>query len=80
MPNPAKDYITFTLESDQIATYELFIFNSFGKKIKTFDSGSNKNIVWDLSDDNGSKVPPGTYFYRLISDELHESGKIILLD
>jgi len=80
MPNPAKHYITFTSESGQVLNYELFIFDSFGKKIKTFTPESNSKFIWDLKGDTGQKVPPGTYYYRLISKEHYESGEIILLD
>ena len=79
-PNPAKDFIIFTSESGQVLNYELFIFDSFGKKIKTFRTEANKTTFWDLTSENGRKVKPGTYYYRLISDMHQESGKIILLD
>ena len=56
IPNPAKDYISFTLESDQIAKYELLLFDSFGKQINSFVSRTCNIIVWDLSNEHGQKA------------------------
>jgi len=79
-PNPAKDYLTFTLKSDQFANYELLIFNSFGKIIKSYVSGINREISWDCTNEENQKVAPGIYYYSLISDKHQESGKIMLVD
>lgn len=79
-PNPAKDKLTFTLEINQEINCEIYIFNSVGKKIKTFTTGNSKSIIWDLTDQSGQKVAPGTYYYKLNSTSFQESGKIILIE
>jgi len=80
MPNPAKESVTFVLKSNHMKDYELYIFDSFGKKINTLIPEHRSDIRWNLTDQSNQKVPPGTYYYRLITDKYHEAGKIILIE
>lgn len=53
------------------------------EKIKTLVSAPHAtgkySIYWDGSDDQGTKVASGTYYYRLISGDFVSGKKIILL-
>ncbi len=79
-PIPAKDFVNFSLKSEQGLEYELVIYDSFGKKINSFIPENKTSIIWNLTNYSGRKVPPGTYIYRLNSDTYQESGKIILIE
>jgi hypothetical protein len=79
-PNPAGDFVIFNLYPKHKMQSKLFIFNSFGQVVKSFSSVNKAAIRWDLSDDHDHKVPPGTYFYRLYTSQLIESGKIIVIN
>jgi len=77
-PNPAKDQVTFILNSDNVDEVELLIFDSFGKSIKTFRNEIGTEIIWDCTNQINLKVDPGVY-YGIISTSKHtESIKIIL--
>ncbi len=80
MPNPAKDHITFSLESEQELDCEILIFDAFGKKINSLLPLNRSTIRWDLTDQSNQKVPSGTYYFRLISDKHQEAGKLILIE
>ncbi|NIN69479.1 MAG: T9SS type A sorting domain-containing protein, partial [Anaerolineae bacterium] len=59
--------ISFTLPERTYVT--LTIYNVAGKKVKTLVSGEmdgGTHIVrWNGTDENGSRVASGIYFYRL---------------
>ncbi|MBC8487135.1 MAG: T9SS type A sorting domain-containing protein [Bacteroidetes bacterium] len=83
-PNPSKSKIHFGINLEKNSSFDLNIFNSLGERIKTFTEKSGKGltclIIWDRTNNGNNKVPAGTYYYRIFSDEFQESGKIILLD
>lgn len=79
-PNPSKDFVIFSLESKQEFDCKILIFDSFGKKIKTLIPANRSDIRWNLTDQSNRKVPSGTYYYRLISDDIYETGKIIIIE
>ena len=60
--------------------YEILIFDAFGKQINSLLPVNRSTIKWDLTDYSNRKVPPGTYYYRLISDKYQEAGKLILIE
>lgn len=89
-PNPVvSDNLNFSLyfvSSDNKTNAEIDIYNILGKKVKTIQTTlklRNNYITWDLIDDEGNQIPPGTYFYILnIKDEFWvepKSGKFIFV-
>ena len=68
-PNPASEYITFSLEGrDNRASFELFDIQ--GRKVlnKKIKNGENVSLA---------EVNKGIYFYYLVSDGHTQSGKLI---
>ncbi len=78
--NPATE-ISFTIEKTGQVT--LVIFNSSGKIVRTLVSGvlsAGKHVVaWDGTNDDGNRVPSGTYFYRLTTADSVELKRMTLL-
>jgi M6 family metalloprotease-like protein len=91
--NP-ETIIRFTVVSEQrIANSEqketskqrvtIDIYNSRGRKVRSLVDGEyatgEHNIVWDGTDDNGSSVGSGVYFYRMSAGDYNETRKMLLI-
>jgi len=82
-PNPFNPTTTieFTVDKPSLATLEVINLN--GQKIKTLidsevDEGTT-TVAWDATDNSGSAVASGLYFYRLVIDETEEQSKKMIL-
>ena len=72
-PNPFSSSITITFISadyERIKDYTLSIYNTKGQLVKRYygskdDFWVRTEIVWDGTDEDGNKVSPGVYFYKL---------------
>ncbi len=82
-PNPfnPETEIKFTLPRASVVTLE--IYNVLGKRIRTLVNGQLsagfKTISWDGCNDLGQDMSTGMYFYRLQTDQLAETKKMLLL-
>lgn len=82
-PNPfnPSTIISFTLpEAGQVA---LRVFDVRGRLVRTladcsFDAGTH-SVEWNATDGSGRRVASGIYFYRLISNGLDRTQKMILM-
>ena len=59
------------------------VYNVLGEKVKTLvtarQAGGRFTVRWDGTDDRGTKLSSGAYYYRLISGSFVSSKKMILL-
>jgi hypothetical protein len=59
------------------------VYNVLGEKTKTLvterHAGGRFTVMWDGTDDHGTKLSSGTYYYRLISGGFVSSKKMIML-
>jgi len=85
-PNPFNYSTSIKYNIVDRADVELFIFNTMGQKIKTLVNENQPqgtySVIWDASQDNGSKAPNGVYIYRLIvttEDKVFEDANKMLL-
>lgn len=81
-PNPFSNQTTlsYNLKKEMQLTIEVFDVN--GRKVATLlkqqmPAGSH-NIIWDGSNDSGQKLNSGIYLYRLSSNSVNATQKIIL--
>jgi len=79
-PNPSNSIVTFDLTSLKIYNGILNISDQSGRLVRQFNIPGKNSIIWDRKNENNQKVIPGTYFYQLISDDLFETGKLIILE
>ncbi|MEA3474823.1 MAG: choice-of-anchor Q domain-containing protein, partial [Candidatus Cloacimonadota bacterium] len=86
-PNPFKDkteILFITADYERVKDYTLSIYNVKGQLVRKY-SGRNHNfwvktdIVWDGTDEDGNKVSPGVYFYKLIYGDNSVTKKMILV-
>ena len=86
-PNPFTSSTTITFISadyERIKDYKLSIYNARGQLIKTYNGKKynfwvRKDIVWDGTDEDGNKVSPGVYFYKLEYGNNAVSRKMLLV-
>ncbi|MBI3873137.1 MAG: carboxypeptidase regulatory-like domain-containing protein [candidate division Zixibacteria bacterium] len=82
-PNPfnPSTQISYSLKAD--GRVRLEIVNILGQNIRTlvegFRSRGAYSEIWDGRDDQGSGVPSGIYFYRLVQDDHSLVRKMVLL-
>ncbi len=82
-PNPfnPETNIEFALPTAQNVTLQ--IYNLLGQTVKTLVSGQMDagyhTARWNGTNENGSQVPSGVYFFRLSTDNFTKTNKMILL-
>ncbi len=82
-PNPFNPTTTINFTLPQKTIVSLVIYNILGQEVKTLfnkelDAGVH-NVLWDSTDDNGSNVASGLYFYKLETSNFSEKKKMVLL-
>lgn len=82
-PNPFNPVtrIDFTIPRDCHVTLE--VYNVLGQTVKMLVddnlSSGYRSVIWDGTDDSGSPVPSGVYFYRMTADEFSKVRKMLLI-
>lgn len=80
-PNPCagRTELRFTLYRN--TPYAIGIYDALGRKVMSFQGiaqSGNESVIWNGNRDDGTKVNPGVYFYRIESKRLNTGGKIVL--
>jgi len=82
-PNPFNPETTISFDMPKTAPANLSIYNVKGQLVKTLFNGTaqfgRNSQVWNGTDNNGSKVTSGLYFYRLTTDGKVETRKMMLM-
>jgi len=83
-PSLVRDRASISYYVSDWANVELGVYDAAGSLVKTLVGGpaapGERTVTWGLTDNNGSRVANGTYFYRLVVDGAAVSGKAIVLD
>jgi hypothetical protein len=85
-PNPFNGQTKIDYEVMDVAGMSdvtVQVYNVLGEKVKTLETGRHAGgrftLMWDGTDDRGTKLSSGTYYYRLISGSFVSSKKMIML-
>lgn len=83
-PNPSNNKISFSLKISKPGKVKIELFNSLGQKVKTLtdenlDIGVH-TIQWNFLDGTNQKLPRGTYFYRILTENEYRLGKILFIE
>jgi hypothetical protein len=82
-PNPFNASTTVRFELSRAGMVELEVYNILGQRVRTLVkqqmTAGTKQVVWDGTAENGETLPTGIYFYRLITLEGKETGKMTML-
>ncbi|ALO15004.1 flagellar basal body rod modification protein [Salinivirga cyanobacteriivorans] len=69
-PNPFSHQTKINFALKNSGYVQLSVYNSAGQQIKTlvngFISAGNHTVTWNGTNDAGSKVPQGIYFYKFV--------------
>ncbi len=85
-PNPfitGEQSLTFLVNLSETSLIELDIFNILGQNVASVDYNGFENlnsIFWDGRNYQGHQVPAGVYIYRIRTDQIHRTGKIVILN
>jgi hypothetical protein len=82
-PNPFNPKTTISFSLPATGQVDLVVYSATGQQVRSLADGSlaagQHNVVWDGRDDAGVSVGSGIYFYRLQSESLSETKKMLLL-
>jgi hypothetical protein len=82
-PNPfnPETRINYALGTAGVA--QLRVFDSSGRLVRTLVDGQQEagqhSVVWDGTNNNGTTLASGVYFYELNTDQGHASRKALML-
>jgi len=82
-PNPFNPITQIRFDLPQRAVVTLDIFNSAGRAVRDLSLGSLQpgaySILWDGTDQQGSRLSSGVYFYCLQAGQFRQVKRMILL-
>ena len=83
-PNPFNPTTTIAYTLQKATDVTLTVYNMMGRKVKTLVSeriGAGANSVqWDGTDAAGQKVMSGIYFYKLETENMSQTKKMLLVE
>jgi len=82
-PNPFNPQTVISYALPEAVHVRVDIYNLLGQKVKTLVNAAQEagygTVVWDGTNNQGSSVSSGIYFYRIVAGSFAESKKMILL-
>lgn len=82
-PNPFNPSTEIRFELPRTSEVELTVYNLLGQEIKTLTDGrlpaGSHSVIWDGTNNEGTAVSSGIYFYRLQAGEYLDRKKMVLL-
>ena len=82
-PNPFAGSTSIRIAVEQAGPVSVSIYDVLGRRVRTLlnreiRSGS-LDLTWDARDDQGAKLPSGTYFVRVAGADRHSTAAITLV-
>ncbi len=82
-PNPFNPETTLKYSLAKTSKVVLCVYNVKGQKVRTLVNDNRQagsySILWNGKDDNSKQVSSGIYFYRLETDKINITRKMLLL-
>jgi hypothetical protein len=82
-PNPFNPSTTIRFDLPKATDVSILVFNVLGQKIKTIERNQMNpgyhSITWNATNDYGSQVSAGMYFYQLRTSDFIRTKKMVLL-
>lgn len=84
-PNPARDATTISFAlPEAVSNATVKIFDITGRQIKTLNLNSREagvvNYSWNLTGDNGARIPAGVYVYRLETPNFTAAKRMVIAE
>jgi len=82
-PNPFNPTTVVSYDLPKASQVRLEVFNVLGQKVKTlvndFKEAGTQTVIWDGTDNSGSSVASGLYFYRISAGDFSATKKMMML-
>jgi hypothetical protein len=82
-PNPFNPSTTIFFDLDQSSQVKVTVYNMLGEVVRVLSEGvlpaGRQEISWNGTDGNGTSVASGVYFYRVESERVSETRKMMLI-
>ncbi len=82
-PNPFNPTTSIMYDLPNPARVQLQVYNLLGQKVRCLvdrqEAAGQKTVMWDGTNEAGSPVASGLYFYRLRAGDFLETKKMLLL-
>jgi hypothetical protein len=82
-PNPFGPSTRFSFELPREGQASLVVLDLAGRAVRTLALGrmpkGPQQASWDGTDDGGRSVPPGVYFYRLVTPEGSHTRRMVMV-
>ncbi|MBN1482533.1 T9SS C-terminal target domain-containing protein [candidate division KSB1 bacterium] len=82
-PNPFNPTTTILFDVTTTCNVNITIFNTTGQLVRTLTnreySAGTHLVIWNALDDQGAKVPSGSYYCRMTTSRFSETKKLLLL-
>ena len=82
-PNPFNPSTVISYSLPKISNVQIKIYDALGREIRSLineeKSSGTYNILWDGTDNYGSRVSSGVYFYTIHAGDFYQSKKMVLL-
>jgi len=82
-PNPFNPSTSISFQINRATHARLSVINILGQEVAVifdeYTQSGNHTVRWDGVDNNNSKVASGIYFYRLETDSLVDTKKMLML-
>lgn len=83
MPNPFNPQTLIKYDLPEAASVRLDVFNILGQRVTTlvnrYEAAGPKSVLWDGTDQSGSKVSSGIYLYKISAGDYTATKKMIYL-
>jgi flagellar hook assembly protein FlgD len=83
-PNPFRSTTQVTFSLPQAESARIDVFNVNGARVRTLVDGvlpsGEHRLEWNATDDRGVRQAPGMYFFRLTTESVQVSQKVLLVD
>lgn len=82
-PNPFNPHTTINYAIEKGGHVEITVYDALGRHVRTlvnnFVPAGEHDVVWNGRSDAGGPVSSGVYLYRLRTDDIVETNKLVLL-
>ncbi len=82
-PNPFNPVTTISYTLKRALVIRIDVFDVRGKLVRSLYNGQKTSgehsIYWDATDNHGNLLPSGIYYYRLSSEDVTQTKKLIYL-
>lgn len=82
-PNPFNPTTLISYDLPEASQVSMTVYDMMGRQVKSlvqeFQPAGNHSVIWNATNDNGTKMSGGMYFYQIRAGSFQQTHKMILL-